>query len=114
MSHPAHIRRKVYEKYNGHCAYCGCELQISKFDVDHFLPDRQDNRIENLMPSCRECNLFKSDLSIEDFRMMIRGLPLKMFRENANIRFLSKYSLVIAPRVKVVFHYETVQNQRKT
>lgn len=26
-------RLKVYEKYNGHCAYCGCELALKEMQV---------------------------------------------------------------------------------
>lgn len=29
------VREKVYQKYNGHCAYCGCELQYKDMQVDH-------------------------------------------------------------------------------
>ena len=29
-------RKLVYEMYNGHCAYCGCELELKKMQVDHF------------------------------------------------------------------------------
>lgn len=24
---PKTVRKLVYKKYNGHCAYCGCEIQ---------------------------------------------------------------------------------------
>ena len=27
MAFSKRVREKVYQKYNGHCAYCGCELQ---------------------------------------------------------------------------------------
>lgn len=23
---PKSVRKQVYQKYNGHCAYCGCEI----------------------------------------------------------------------------------------
>lgn len=32
---PQEIRRQVYEKCNGHCAYCGCELKYEDMQVDH-------------------------------------------------------------------------------
>lgn len=32
---PKQIRQKVYEKHNGHCAYCGCELEYKDMQVDH-------------------------------------------------------------------------------
>jgi hypothetical protein len=28
------IRKQVYEKYNGHCAYCGCELENGRLIDD--------------------------------------------------------------------------------
>jgi 5-methylcytosine-specific restriction endonuclease McrA len=31
-------RKLVFNKYNGHCAYCGIELTIKSMQVDHFLP----------------------------------------------------------------------------
>ena len=30
-------RQLVYEKYNGHCAYCGCSIDIKEMQVDHFI-----------------------------------------------------------------------------
>lgn len=35
---PKHIRQKVYEKYDGHCAYCGCKLEYKDMQVDHINP----------------------------------------------------------------------------
>jgi 5-methylcytosine-specific restriction endonuclease McrA len=30
-------RQKIFEKYNGHCAYCGCEL-VKGWHIDELLP----------------------------------------------------------------------------
>ena len=32
---PKSVRKLVYAKYNGHCAYCGCEIPEKGFNVDH-------------------------------------------------------------------------------
>lgn len=32
---PKKIRQQIFEKYNGHCAYCGCELTMKTMQVDH-------------------------------------------------------------------------------
>lgn len=32
---PKSVRKQVYAKYNGHCAYCGCEIPEKGFNVDH-------------------------------------------------------------------------------
>jgi len=33
-------RIKVYEKYNGHCAYCGKKIEYKDMQVDHIDPQR--------------------------------------------------------------------------
>lgn len=32
---PKKVRQKVYEKYDGHCAYCGKKLEYKDMQVDH-------------------------------------------------------------------------------
>lgn len=32
---PKYVKKLVYQKYNGHCAYCGCEIPEKGFNVDH-------------------------------------------------------------------------------
>lgn len=76
------IRLAVYNKYGGHCAYCGKAIEIKDMQVDHITPQRQlygidkqhiDN-IENLNPSCRRCNHYKRAHSLEFFRDMLKTL----------------------------------------
>ena len=31
-------RENVYEKCNGHCAYCGVEISMSEMQIDHVIP----------------------------------------------------------------------------
>lgn len=52
------IREMIYTKYNGHCAYCGMELEIKDMQVDHIIPQRLGGGDDtgNLNPSCRLCN----------------------------------------------------------
>lgn len=33
-------RMIVYEKYDGHCAYCGEKIAYEDMQVDHFIPCR--------------------------------------------------------------------------
>lgn len=37
------IRQAVYAKYNGHCAYCGCEIDYNDMQVDHIEPKCRGN-----------------------------------------------------------------------
>ena len=70
-------RLKVYNKYSGHCAYCGREIEYKDMQVDHIIPKQRgwqyqpvkgEDVMENYNPSCRRCNFRKGILSIEQFR----------------------------------------------
>ena len=67
---PRTIRLQVLKKYNNHCAYCGCELDMKTLRVDHLVPFYHGGAddIDNYMPSCRSCNFYKSTLDLEKFR----------------------------------------------
>lgn len=74
-------RQQVFDKYNGRCAYCGCELE-NNWQVDHITPKKHyewnliygnPNDINNLMPSCRKCNHYKRCLSLEGFRYYMQS-----------------------------------------
>ena len=53
------IRGKVYKKFDGHCAYCGEEIEYKKMQVDHMKPklhtwsnseiDRHNRNVQNLI-----------------------------------------------------------------
>ena len=66
-------REQVYNKYNGRCAYCGMEVEFKNFQVDHYWPKflahleplLDNNRPDNLMPSCRKCNIHKHGMRPE-------------------------------------------------
>lgn len=71
-------RKKLLKRYNGHCAYCGCELTEETMTVDHFIPrsklykkpDR--DKINNFVPACKVCNHVKSNMDIRKMRMYFR------------------------------------------
>lgn len=52
-------RKEIFKKYNGKCAYCGCELNIDSFQIDHIIPKRRgdmnfigrgSDKVDNLNP----------------------------------------------------------------
>lgn len=75
-------RIQVYNKYGGHCAYCGKAIEYKDMQVDHIWPqhmmtliDKEKmNHIDNLNPSCRHCNHYKRGESLESFRQMLKTL----------------------------------------
>lgn len=70
------LRQAVYNKYSGHCAYCGKEIKYSEMQVDHQIAQRNGGTddIENLYPSCRRCNHYKRAQGLESFRDYIKTL----------------------------------------
>lgn len=77
---PKKIREIVYQKYGGHCAYCGMPIEYKDMQVDHinsvyvdYLRGKEPNdAVENLLPACRKCNFYKSTHDIEGFRRKIK------------------------------------------
>lgn len=63
-------RLKIYLKYDGRCAYCGKVLDIHQMTVDHVVPQSMggSSRIDNLLPSCSECNTEKGSLTLHLYR----------------------------------------------
>lgn len=35
---PKSIRMTIYQKCDGHCAYCGCSLEYKDMQIDHVIP----------------------------------------------------------------------------
>ncbi|WP_206460405.1 HNH endonuclease [Anaerovorax sp. IOR16] len=84
-------RLLVYEKYGGHCAYCGKEIAYEDMQVDHIRPQREYmealiegknlDDLDNLNPSCRRCNHYKRSLDLEGFRDYIKTLHERIAKD---------------------------------
>lgn len=66
-------KREVFDKTDGHCAYCGINLAESIFSVDHIHPviNGGSNDIANLLACCLSCNASKGKRDIEDYRLYV-------------------------------------------
>lgn len=96
-------RETVFNILGGKCFYCGCELDFNNFHMDHFKAKSIGGKIaDNLVPSCADCNLFKSNLDIEDFRAKISLLPAEKY----HARMMCKYFDVKEKPIK--FYFEEV------
>lgn len=103
---PKKIRDQVKAKFDGHCAYCG--EKPSRIFIDHLEPHQytQDDSIDNLMPSCQACNLYKSVLFLETFRKELEDSVRKARQYSVNYRFAELYDLVESNEKKIVFYFE--------
>lgn len=97
----ASIRQKIYDKYKGHCAYCGQVISLREMQVDHIFSVRKsefkgvpvDDSLENYMPACRACNFYKSTLSLEDFRNQISTIHSRL-EKGFIYKLARKYGMV--------------------
>lgn len=111
---PKKVREQVYQKYNGHCAYCGCELEYKDMQVDHiesvwsseWRNKNHDNSIDNLMPSCRMCNYYKGVYTIEQFRNNLKDTLMRNVRLPFDYRLALKYGLVKEDVKPIEFYFE--------
>lgn len=114
------VREQVYRKYNGHCAYCGCELEMKDMQVDHIQPKFRNNEmwhqheigsddISNLNPSCRMCNYYKRMNDLETFRDNLSDMLMRNVRRPFDYRLALKYGLVKEDVQRVKFYFEKVK-----
>ena len=112
---PKNIRLQVYSKYDGHCAYCGCELEYKDMQIDHvesvYLAEydgkQVDDTIDNYLPSCRMCNYYKRESTIEQFRTNLTELLMQNVRRPFDYRLAMKYGLVVENVKPIKFYFES-------
>ena len=111
-------RELIFNKYNGKCAYCGCELKKG-FHVDHIEPivrnwlngtcEKPENEnLQNYNPSCPSCNIQKNSYTLEQFRENIKQFVNSLNQYSTQYKFAKKYGLVSENDIEVKFHFETV------
>lgn len=121
---PVKVRREVYNKCHGHCAYCGCRIDYSEMQVDHIRSVYQYNDLlsaktleelndpSNLLPSCRSCNFYKGSRSIESFRQSLEETLFRNATETFQFRLAEKYGLVERHPHKIRFFFETMEEEQ--
>ncbi len=112
-------RKLVLSKSGGVCWYCGCDLKGLKWHIDHFIPqhryfieggDSDVNGIDNLVPSCAPCNLFKSTFLIEELRSQISYQVERARNTSVNFRIAERFGLLKVTFKPVVFWFEQRSN----
>lgn len=115
-------REKVYQKYNGHCAYCGREITIKEMQVDHYYPvsacaigkakgiNTED--FENKMPSCSRCNHYKRALQPATFKLMMKTLHERIAKIYIN-KVAIDYGIIKITPFTGQFYFEYVYEQEQ-
>ena len=101
-------RKEIYDMYDGHCAYCGYKIRYDEMVIDHILPISKggSNKIENLFPSCGDCNAYKYNLTLGEFRVKVNMI----YDDNDfKYRMIEKYRDII-PKHERTFYFERGDN----
>lgn len=126
-------RQAVYEKYHGHCAYCGKEIALNEMQVDHIVPvmhalygtkeqrepveqmitDGSMNSLDNLNPSCRACNFYKGMSDVEGFRQRILTQLDHTCRSSFQTKLAMQYGMITYTPWNGKFYFETLEGKEK-
>lgn len=80
------VKRTIYDRQNGLCAYCGQRRQLKRMTVDHIIPLSKGgtNDIDNLQCTCRKCNGLKEDMLPSEFTVFIQNMLENSMRIEKN------------------------------
>lgn len=119
-------RQAVYNKYHGHCAYCGKLITIKEMQVDHIVSKsqyrfltRQErenfdiDQFSNLNPACRMCNHYKRASSLETFRRFYIGKLHERLAKLYIVRVALDYEIIKLNKWDKIFYFERIENERK-
>jgi len=119
-------REKIYNKFGGKCAYCGCDLQKG-WHIDHIEPIVRDSKwnkdkgifeqtgtcrkpenetMENCNPACASCNVQKNSHTLEQFRRNIKQFIASLNQYSTQYKFAKRYGLVSENDIEVTFYFE--------
>ena len=107
-------REIIWDKYDKRCAYCGCKLEYKDMQVDHiqsryhheyFKLKKNPDRIKNLNPSCRQCNFYKGNETLDVFRERISTLHERLYKTFI-FRFALKYGIIERKEFDGKFYFE--------
>lgn len=108
-------RQQIHNKCNGHCAYCGCELDYKDMQVDHMIPISRGgaDELSNMLPACRSCNHYKATLGVEGFRRYLGGIAHRLMRDSIPFQVATRFGIVRHMGDNVTFYFETMERDEQ-
>ena len=115
-------RQAVYDRLNGHCGYCGKPITMKQMQIDHMMPQScrtltadkvngewvfTTHELTNLMSSCRQCNHYKRDLTVEGFRHIMKSLHERL-RAIYILKVGENFGMLEVKPFDGVFYFEKV------
>lgn len=104
------LRRKVFDKTGGYCAYCGRELDLSgEWAIDHVVAKSRGgkNKLSNYLPSCHTCNIRKFNRNPSEFKEFIKEQIINKYDS-----YVSGYIEMMCEFVNTDEYYKLVVAER--
>ena len=110
----ANKRQRIYNKTDGRCAYCGCEINLRNMQIDHVIPKSRGGSSDekNLLPVCRSCNHRKGSSTLEYFRHEVELFPAVLMRHSVTYRNAVRFGLVIPNQHEIKFYFEEMRDEK--
>lgn len=104
-------RKQIYQKYKGHCAYCGLPITIQEMQVDHIVALKRGgpDSIENANPACRMCKKYKDTLTLYDFKNWLLAGVIGRLRKLFIFRIAERYGMISVNDWDKKFYFERVK-----
>lgn len=104
-------RKQIFQKYKGHCAYCGLPITIQEMQVDHIVALKRGgpDSIENANPACRMCNKYKDTLTLYDFKNWLLAGVTGRLRKLFIFRIAERYGMISVNDWDKKFYFERVK-----
>lgn len=83
----------------------------TNLDLRETMTEKEMYDEENFMPTCRQCNFYKSTMTVEDFRKRLQTTMMNNLRKNFGYRLAVKYGLVEGKTKNIVFYFETLSHE---
>lgn len=126
-------RERIRMMFGGRCAYCGCLLGEKGWSPDHVEPvvrfvkymrtsDPADyrtprkrvlcmqnpgnDRVDNLYPACRACNINKSSMTLEQWRKFLTNGPESLASYNGRFKHMLRFKIVVVNPDPFQFWFE--------
>ena len=103
------VRRGVWARYGGRCAYCGVPIKLHTCHMDAYYPDK-GYEPENMMPACDSCYLRKKGKSPAEFQKYIESCYIKV-RKHPFYAYARRFGLIVEPNKGVTFYFMTPEGQ---
>ena len=106
-------RRVIYDKYDGHCAYCGRKISFDDMSIDHLLAVSKGGTddVDNLIPCCYLCNHQKDNMSVEEFRAYLEDITSTLDDHKPYRVALLYKKIAVLKKKQVVFYFEQIESK---